>query len=80
MYVIAEAMKKAGPDLTTKSLIAGLEQIKDFSPSPLASPITFTNKHHIGNLTLTVMEVKDGQWQPIGWKPSRPSEILKRYE
>jgi len=80
MYVIAEAIKKAGPDLTTKSLIAGLEQIKDFSQSALASPITFTNKHHIGNLTLTVMEVKDGQWQPIGWKPSRPSEILKRYE
>jgi branched-chain amino acid transport system substrate-binding protein len=80
MYVIAEAIKKAGPDLTTKSLISGLEQIKDFSQSSLASPITFTNKHHIGNLTLTVMEVKDGQWVPIGWKPSRPSEILKRYE
>ncbi len=80
MYVIAEAMKKAGPDLTTKSLISGLEQIKDFSQSSLASPITFTNKHHIGNLTLTAMEVKDGQWVPIGWKPSRPSEILKRYE
>lgn len=80
MYVIAEAMKKAGPDLTTKSLISGLEQIKDFSQSVLASPITFTNKHHIGNLTLTVMEVKDGQWVPIGWKPTRPSEILKRYE
>ncbi len=80
MYVIAEAMKKAGADLTTKSLISGLEQIKDFSQSVLASPITFTNKHHIGNLTLTVMEVKDGQWVPIGWKPTRPSEILKRYE
>lgn len=80
MYVIAEAIKKAGTDLTTQSLINGLEQIKGFSPSVLASPITFTNKHHIGNLTLTVMEVKDGQWQPIGWKPSRPSEILKRYE
>jgi branched-chain amino acid transport system substrate-binding protein len=80
MFVIAEAMKKAGPDLTTKSLISGLEQIKGFSQSSLASPITFTDKHHIGNLTLTVMEVKDGQWVPIGWKPSRPSEILKRYE
>ena len=80
MYVIAEAMKKAGADLTTKSLISGLEQIKDFSQSVLASPITFTNKHHIGNLTLTVMDVKDGQWVPIGWKPTRPSEILKRYE
>ena len=80
MYVLAEAMKKAGPDLNTKSLIAGLEQIKDFASSPLAAPITFTSKHHIGNLTLTVMEVKGGQWQPVGWKPSRPSEILKRYE
>jgi ABC-type branched-subunit amino acid transport system substrate-binding protein len=80
MYVLAEAMKKAGPDLNTKSLIAGLEQIKNFASSPLAAPITFTNKHHIGNLTLTVMEVKGGNWQPVGWKPSRPSEILKRYE
>ena len=80
MYVLAEAMKKAGPELNTKSLIAGLEQIKNFASSPLAAPITFTNKHHIGNLTLTVMEVKGGNWQPVGWKPSRPSEILKRYE
>lgn len=80
MYVIAEGIKNAGPDLSTQSLIKGLEQIKGFSRSSLASPITFTNKHHIGNLTLTVMEVKDGQWVPIGWKPSRPSEILKRYE
>ena len=80
MYVLAEAMKKAGPELNTKSLIAGLEQIKNFASSPLAAPITFTNKHHIGNLTLTVMEVKGGNWQPVGWQPSRPSEILKRYE
>jgi branched-chain amino acid transport system substrate-binding protein len=80
MYVIAEAMKKAGRDLNTTTLISGLEQIKDFSQSVLASPITFTTKHHIGNLTLTVMEVKGGEWQPIGWKPARPSEILKRYE
>ena len=79
MYVLAEAMKKAGNDLNTKSLIASLEQIKDFSSSPLASPITFTNKHHIGNLLLTAMEVKSGEWAPIGWKPGRPSEILKRY-
>lgn len=80
MYVIAQGIKNAGADLTTASLITGLEQIKNFSTSTLASPITFTNKHHIGNLTLTVMEVKNGEWQPIGWKPSRPSEILKRYE
>ena len=80
MYVIAQGIKNAGADLSTNSLISGLEQIKNFSTSALASPITFTNKHHIGNLTLTVMEVKNGQWQPIGWKPSRPSEILKRYE
>ena len=79
MQVLAEAMKKAGPDLNTKTLIAALEQIKDFSSSPLASPITFSNKHHIGNLLLTVMEVKSGEWTPVGWKPTRLSEILKRY-
>ena len=80
MYVLAEAIKKTGADLNTKTLISSLEQIKDFSSTPLASPITFTNKHHIGNLTLTVMEVKGGDWAPIGWRPSRTSEILKRYQ
>jgi len=73
-------MKKAGTDLNTQTLIASLEKIKDFTPSPLASPITFSSKHHIGNLNLTVMEVKNGEWQPLGWKPTRSSEILKRYE
>lgn len=80
MLLLAHAMKAAGPDLNTDSLIASLEKIRNLASSPLASPITFTDKHHIGNLSLQIMQVKNGAWEPLPWKPSRPSAILKRYE
>ena len=76
----AHAMKAAGPDLNTYSLIASLEKVRNDSSSPLASPITFTDKHHVGNLSLHIMQVKNGAWEPLPWKSSRPSAILKRYE
>ncbi len=80
MHLLAHAMKAAGPDLNTDSLIASLEKVRNYSSSPLASPITFTDKHHVGNLSLHIMQVKNGAWEPLPWKPSRPSAILKRYE
>jgi len=80
MHLLAHAMKAAGPELNTDSLIASLEKVRNYSSSPLASPITFTDKHHVGNLSLHIMQVKNGAWEPLPWKPSRPSVILKRYE
>ena len=80
MHLLAHAMKAAGPELNTDSLIASLEKVRNYRSSPLASPITFTDKHHVGNLSLHIMQVKNGAWEPLPWKPSRPSVILKRYE
>ena len=80
MHLLAHAMKAAGPELNTDSLIASLEKVRNYSSSPLASPITCTDKHHVGNLSLHIMQVKNGAWEPLPWKPSRPSAILKRYE
>jgi len=80
MLLLAHAMKAVGVDLDTDKLIASLEKIRGVSSSPLAAPITFTDKHHIGNLSLQIMQVKSGAWEPLAWKPSRPSLILKRYE
>jgi branched-chain amino acid transport system substrate-binding protein len=80
MYAIAQAMKAAGKNLTTETMISSLEKLKNYQISPLASPLTFTNKNHIGNLTLHVMQVKDGAWTPLGWAPSRASMIPKKYE
>ena len=79
-YVLAEAMKRAGPNLTTDALIRSLESIHDYRVGSVATPRTFSTKHHIGNLTLVPMMVKDGQWEAVAWSSTRESDILKRYQ
>jgi branched-chain amino acid transport system substrate-binding protein len=80
MYVLAEGLKRAGPDPTTDKLITALEGIKDYRVSPIATPRSFTQKHHIGNMRLVAMQVKNGQWVPLDWEGKHPSDILKRYQ
>ena len=45
----------------------------------MATPRTFSTKHHIGNLTLVPMTVKNGQWEPVPWTSKHESDILSRY-
>ena len=80
MHVLAEGMRRAGKDLTTDSLIKGLEGIQAYRIGPVATPRTFTSKHHIGNLTLVPMQVRGGEWQPAAWSSKRESDILSRYK
>ncbi len=77
MYVVAEALKRAGRDLTVDKLITGLESLRGYRISMVATPRTFTSDNHIGNLVLHVMQVKNGEWVPADWEPKRPSDILK---
>jgi branched-chain amino acid transport system substrate-binding protein len=79
MYVLAEGMKRAGRDLTADGLVKALEGMQNYRVGPVATPRTFSTKHHIGNLTLVPMMVKDGQWEPVPWSSTRESDILKRY-
>ncbi|MEK0418813.1 MAG: hypothetical protein RI949_2819, partial [Pseudomonadota bacterium] len=78
-YVLAEAMRRAGNDLTTEGLIKALEGMQNYRVGPIATSRSFSTKHHIGNLSLVPMLVKDGQWEPVDWSSSRPSDILSRY-
>jgi branched-chain amino acid transport system substrate-binding protein len=80
IYVLADALKRAGRDLTTDKLIDALEATKDYRVGAIATPRTFTRKHHIGNLNLQAMTVKDGEWQPVAFEGKHESDILKRYE
>jgi branched-chain amino acid transport system substrate-binding protein len=80
MYAFAEGLKRAGKDLTTDKLIAAFETFADYKSGPMAAPLTFTAKHHVGNLRLQAMQVQGGAWVPLPWQGKRPSEILKRYE
>ena len=80
MYVVAEALKRAGKDLTTDKFIDALEATHEYRVGAIASPRTFTKKHHIGNLRLQAMQVKNGEWEPVPFEGKRESDILKRYQ
>jgi branched-chain amino acid transport system substrate-binding protein len=80
MYVLAEALRKAGPEPTTDKLITALEGIKDYRVSAVATPRTFTDRYHIGNLRLQALQVKSGRWEPVAWESKRASDVLKRYQ
>jgi ABC-type branched-subunit amino acid transport system substrate-binding protein len=80
MYAVADALKRAGKDITTDRLIDALEATHDYRISAIASPLTFTKKHHIGNLRLQAMQVKNGEWEPVAFEGKRESDILKRYQ
>jgi branched-chain amino acid transport system substrate-binding protein len=77
--VIAEAMRRAGPDLTREKLVDALETISNYRVSEIASPRTFTKLHHIGNLRQQIMVVLAQHWVPLKWEPQHESEILKDY-
>jgi branched-chain amino acid transport system substrate-binding protein len=79
MYVLAEAMRNAGKELTTDRLIDSLENLHDYRVGPIATPRTFSKIHHIGNLRLQPMQVKNGEWVQVEWESKRPSDILQRY-
>lgn len=79
MHAFAEGLRRAGKDVTTDKLIAAFESFEGYRSGPLGAPLTFTKKHHIGNLGLQPMQVKDGVWIQLPWKGQRPSDILSRY-
>jgi len=80
MYVVAEALKRAGRDLTTDKFITALEGVQNYRVSGVATARTFSTKHHIGNLSLVPMQVKNGEWEPVQWTSTRQSDILSRYK
>ena len=79
-YVVADAMRRAGPDLNTESFIRALEATRDYRVGSIATSRTFTSKHHIGNLALVPLIVQNGAWEPVAWQSTRESDILKRYQ
>ncbi len=80
MYVVAEAMKRAGPALTREKLVDALETIENYKVSEIATPRTFTKWHHIGNFRMQYMVVIGQHFVPVRFDPHRESEILQEYK
>jgi branched-chain amino acid transport system substrate-binding protein len=79
-YVIAEAMKRAGRDLTRDKFVDALEAMKDYRVSGVATPRTFTTDEHIGNNLLRMLVVVAQHWVPLNWQPTRPSELMSEFQ
>lgn len=67
-YVMAEAIKATGCDLTRAKLLDAWSHLKDAGPSqlgglPVTFPESFTPTDHQGNYVLGAAVVKDGKWQ-----------------
>jgi branched-chain amino acid transport system substrate-binding protein len=69
-YVMAEAIKNAGRDLTWDSLIGSWEKLKGAKPSDLGGydvifPETVTPKDHQGNKLVGSARIVDGKWKVV---------------
>lgn len=80
MYVVAEGLKRAGRDLTRENFVKALETLEDYRVSEVATPRTFTDWHHIGNLRMNMMVVLGQHWVPLRWDPSQPSTVLDEFK
>ncbi len=65
MMLIAEGLKKAGPNLTRESFVKAMESIKDFKCEGMGAPITFSASQHHGLNAIRMCEAKDGKHVPI---------------
>jgi branched-chain amino acid transport system substrate-binding protein len=67
--LLVQALKNAGPELTTESFIKGLEQIKDYQDVFGSPPISFGPDKHQGSNESFLAVVKGGKWVPVSTKP-----------
>jgi ABC-type branched-subunit amino acid transport system substrate-binding protein len=66
MNLFIEAVRRAGPDLTTQNFVKTLEQFRDFDLNFGMAPATFSATQHVGSLSTNLLKVVNGQWTRIG--------------
>ena len=67
MMHLAEGLKNAGPNLTTETLLDGMEQIKDWKAENLGARVTYGPDRHNGNNASRMGQAKGGKI--IGLEP-----------
>jgi branched-chain amino acid transport system substrate-binding protein len=65
MMHLVEGLKNAGRDLTTDSLIAGMEKIKDWRPEGLGAPVTYGPDRRHGNNASRMSQAREGKHIPL---------------
>jgi len=67
--LVVQALKNAGKDLTTDSLVAGMESIKDWHDIFGSPPMSFSATKHQGSNESFLCIVKGGHWIPVSTTP-----------
>jgi len=74
-YVIAEALRRAGTNLTQENIVTRRDTIRDFVggrdpnftyAAAIGLPRSFSPTDHQGTKTLALVVVKDGKFHAIG--------------
>jgi branched-chain amino acid transport system substrate-binding protein len=68
VYLAAEGIKNAGPDLTVDSLVKGMENVKNYK-SIFGATFTFSDKSHAGVTGAKLFQVKGQRWVETGDLP-----------
>lgn len=60
-YIIAEALERAGEDLTVEKFLEAMKSLTDFQPTPINATADFSNPQNDGFQETVWMRVKDGE-------------------
>ena len=67
-FVVAEAIRRAGADLTRDRFVQAVEGIRNFRGTDVSTARTFSADSHTGNVVLSFVQVKDGKYQALNFQ------------
>jgi hypothetical protein len=65
MMHLVQGLKNAGRNLTTDSMIKGMEMIKDWKPEGIGAPVQYTPDRHHGNNASRMGQARGGKHVPL---------------
>jgi hypothetical protein len=65
MMHLVQGLKNAGRNLTTESMIKGMEMIKDWKPEGIGAPVTYSPDRHHGNNASRMGQARGGKHVPL---------------
>jgi branched-chain amino acid transport system substrate-binding protein len=69
-FVLAEALRRAGPNPTREGLVTALESLKGYKGADVASPRSFSATDRVGNSVLFFVQVKSGKYEALNFNAS----------
>ena len=65
MMHLVQGLRNAGRNLTTESMIKGMEMIKDWKPEGIGAPVTYSPDRHHGNNASRMGQARGGKHVPL---------------